>query len=79
MLYDPTRPTTTDALRTLCERQRAMIGRQAESVATLANAAVAALVDVRYALRQLRDHRCIDRAIDALERAELTLTPTEDE
>ncbi len=33
------------------------------------------LTDVRYAIRQLREHRCISRALDALERVELALAP----
>ena len=28
------------------------------------------LIDLRYAMRQLREFRCIDRAMDALERVE---------
>lgn len=32
------------------------------------------LIDCRYALRQLRDHQCIARAVDALERIEEGLT-----
>ena len=31
------------------------------------------LIDVSYALRQLRQFRCVDRAIDGLERVESTL------
>jgi len=31
------------------------------------------LIDLKYAIRQLREHKCIDRALDALDRLEMAL------
>ena len=37
------------------------------------------LTDLRYAMRQLREFRCIDRAMDALERVEAQLVAEDDD